>query len=145
MPYKNIEINPVKYNENFTAQQKQIYKGFSTVDPNNKASKLYDYDLIKQDILNHFNTRRGSRVMNPEFGSIIWNLLMEPLTETTRQLLVQDVKKICSTDPRVHPLEININEYEQGYLIEITLMLKSTNETQVLRLAFDQKIGLRAQ
>jgi phage baseplate assembly protein W len=143
MPYKNIEINPVKYTEDFTYKTQQIYKGFSTIDPSNKSSKLYDYDLIKQDILNHFNTRRGSRVMNPEFGSIIQEILMEPLTTENRQLIVQDITRICNSDPRVYPLEINVNEYDQGYLIELVLMLKDTNETKVLKIAFDQKIGIQ--
>lgn len=145
MPYKNLEINPVKYSETFTAKSQQIYKGFSTVDPNNRGSKLYDYDLIKQDILNHFNTRKGSRVMNPEFGSIIWDLLMEPLTEVNRQLLTKDIERICKFDPRAYPIQININEYDQGYLVEITLRLRNTNETQTLRIAFDQRLGVRAQ
>lgn len=145
MPYKNLEINPVKYNENFTIKKQQVYKGFSTVDSTNRGSKLYDFDLIKQNILNHFNTRKGSRVMNPEFGTIIWDLLMEPLTEQVNNLLQQDIKTICNFDPRVYPLQININEYEQGYLVEITLKIKNTDQTSVLRLAFDQKLGLRSQ
>ncbi len=145
MPYKNLEINPVKYNQNFTQKTQQIYKGFSTVDPNNRGAKLYDFDLIKQDILNHFNTRRGSRVMNPEFGTIIWDLLMEPLTENVRRLLENDITAICSYDPRAYPIQIDINEYEQGYLVEITLNLRNTDQTALLRLAFDQKIGLQVQ
>ena len=145
MPYKNLEINPVKYNQNFTAKTTQFYKGFSTVNPLSTGSKLYDFDLIKQDILNHFNTRKGTRVMNPEFGTIIWDLLMEPLTDLNRQLLSQDIKTICSFDPRAYPTQIDINEYQQGYLVEITLNLRNTDQTRVLKLAFDQKLGLQTQ
>jgi phage baseplate assembly protein W len=145
MPYKNLEINVSNYNAQHTNKLSQFYRGFSTVDPSNYGAKLYDFDLIKQDILNHFNTRKGSRVMNPTFGTIIWDLIMEPLTDQIRELLQQDIETICSFDSRAYPIQIDINEYEQGYLVEITLALKNTDESTTLRLAFDQKVGLRVQ
>lgn len=145
MPYKNLEINISSYNNNHTDALSQYYKGFSTVDPLNRGNKLYDFDIIKQDILNHFNTRKGQRVMNPTFGTIIWDVLMEPLTEQIRELLQQDITAICNFDPRVYPTQIEISEYEQGYLIELTLVMKNTNQSTNMRLAFDQNIGLRVQ
>ena len=83
--------------------------------------------------------------MNPTFGTIIWDLIMEPLTEQVKELLQRDIETICSFDTRAYTLQININEYEQGYLVEITLALKNTDESTTLRLAFDQKVGLRVQ
>jgi phage baseplate assembly protein W len=145
MPYKNLEINPVQYSEQNTDKLSQYYRGFSTANPINQGSKLYDFDLIKQDILNQFNTRKGQRVMNPKFGSIIWDLLMEPLTPIISELLQKDISIICNSDPRVYPLQMQVNEYEQGYIIEITLAMKNTNETSTLRLAFDQKLGIVVQ
>jgi phage baseplate assembly protein W len=145
MPYKNTEINTSNYSIQHTDKLGQFYKGFSTVDPTNYGSKLYDFDLIKQNILNHFNTRKGQRVMNPTFGTIIWDLLMEPLTEQVKELLTKDIESICTFDSRVYPLQLDINEYEQGYLVEITLALKGIDQSTTLKLAFDQKIGLRAE
>jgi len=145
MPYKNLEINPVQYNDRHTDQTNHFYKGFSTVNPLNRGSKLYDFDLIKQNILNQFNTRKGQRVMNPKFGTIVWDLLMEPLTPQTKDLLTRDITTICKYDPRVSPLKIAINEYPEGYLVEIVLAMKSTNQSSVLKLAFDQKVGLKLQ
>jgi phage baseplate assembly protein W len=145
MPYKNLEITTANYSNQHTDKLSQFYKGFSTVNPTNRGSQMYDFDLIKQDLLNQFNTRKGQRVMNPTFGTIIWDILMEPLTPQIKELLTQDINTICNSDPRTYPLEIVINEYPQGYLIEITLAMKNTNETSTLKLAFDQKIGLRVQ
>jgi phage baseplate assembly protein W len=142
MPSKNLEINPTNYSDRNTDTYSQYYKGFSTVNPSNHSSKLYDFDLVKQDILNQFNTRRGQRVMNPQFGTIIWDLLMEPLTERVKELISEDINKIVTSDPRVYPMQIEINEYQQGYLIELTLAMKNTNQSSALRLAFDQKLGL---
>jgi phage baseplate assembly protein W len=145
MPYKNLEITPSNYNSQHTARVGQIYKGFSTVDPTNYGAKLYDFDLIKQDIINQFHTRKGQRVMNPTFGTIIWDLLMEPLTEQVKEALTTDITNICNADPRVYPMQIKINEEERGYFVEITLAMKNTNQTTVLRLQFDQQVGLRAE
>lgn len=145
MPYKNIEITPSTYSPDRPVFNRQVYKGYSSTGQFSSYVKLYDFDLIKQDILNHFNTRKGERVMNPSFGSIIWDLIFEPLTPQVRELLTTDITDICTFDPRVSPLEIKINEYEQGYLVEITLLLKNTDETSTLRVAFDQKIGLIVQ
>jgi len=145
MPYKNLEINIPNYSPTLNVGRKHLYKGFSTVDFSNTSAKLFDFDLIKQNILNHFNTKKGERVMNPEFGTIIWDLIFEPLTEQVRELLTNDINTICNFDPRVAPIEIKINEYDQGYLVEVTLLMKSTDETSNLRIAFDQNIGLRVQ
>jgi phage baseplate assembly protein W len=142
MPYKNLELTPSQYNQTHTSARSQFYKGFSTINSTNYGFKLYDFELIKQDIVNHFNTRKGSRVMNPGFGTIIWDLLMEPLTDRIRELLTEDIETICNSDPRVYPLQININEYDRGYLVEITLQMKNTDERETMKLAFDQKIGL---
>ena len=145
MPYKNLEINPTNYNSQHTNKLTHYYKGFSTVNPDNQGSSLYDFDLIKQNILNHLNTRKGQRVMNPKFGTIIWDILMEPLTLQVRNALTKDIEEICTFDPRVYPTQIQINEYEQGYVIDIILVMKNTNQSETIKLTFDQKIGLSLQ
>ena len=144
MPYKNIEITVPNAANQVAVQTDHFYKGFSSVNNGNKNSSLYDFDLVKQDIINNFNTRRGERLMNPTYGSVIWDLLMEPLTEDVRQVLSEDVTAICSSDPRVTPLQIDITEYEQGYLLELTLQLVGSDQSSKLKLTFDQNIGLTA-
>lgn len=145
MTYKNIEIGEKQVVQRSAQKQSQFYKGFSTVDPTRIENTLFDFDIIKQDILNHFNTRKGERVMNPGFGSIIWSLLMEPLTEEIRVILKEDIETICNFDPRVVPTQIDVVEYETGFLIEITLQLVGTNQSSNMRLTFDQKVGLTVQ
>ena len=145
MPYKNIEINSPESVYNQPEKSSHFYTGFSSVDPTNAGSRLYDFSLVKQDILNHFNTRKGERVMNPNFGSIIWDLLMEPLTDQTRDALNQDIVEICNSDPRVVPTQLDLTEYENGYVLDVTLVLKGTDQSANMRLTFDQSIGLTVQ
>jgi phage baseplate assembly protein W len=145
MPFKSLEITPANSVQQQAIQTDHFYVGFSSLNPANTASKLFDFELIKQDIINHFNTRKGERVMNPAFGSIIWDLLMEPLTEQTRELLNNDITAICNYDPRVVPTQINLTEYQTGYIIELTLQLVGTDQSVNMRLGFDQQIGLSVQ
>lgn len=145
MAYKSLVIT----NANAVPQQpvktSQFYMGFSSQDPSNTTSRLYDLELIKQDILNQFNTRKGERVMNPQFGSIIWDVLMEPMTEQIKQALNTDITTICNSDARAIPTQINLTEFQSGYLIEITLQLVGTDQSSNMKLTFDQRTGLTVQ
>lgn len=144
MAYKNIEINNSSVVQQQAVKKSQFYRGFTSTG-NQGSTKLFDFDLICKDILNHFNTRKGERVMNPAFGSDIWNLLMEPLTDEVKDLLTSDVNRICTSDPRVTPIQMDLIEVENGYILELTLLLNGTDQTRNMRLQFDQKIGLIAE
>ena len=103
---------------------------------------LYDFELIKQDLINHFYTRQGERLMNPQFGTIIWDLLFEPLTEQIKDLILQNVNEIVNYDPRVQASEVIVTAYEQGIQIQYTLKYIPYNIQQRLQLRFDQENGL---
>lgn len=141
MPFKSLEINPVKYKEEYTVNKTQIYKGFSTVN-NRSSTKLYDFELIKQDILNQLYVRKGERVMSPNFGTIIWDILFDPLTEDTKNLISEDLFTILTADPRAVPTKINIDEFQNGLVIEIELTVVNSNQVESLKLTFDRNIGL---
>ena len=66
-----------------------LFKGFSTVDKVRAPYTLTDADLVKRDLLNHFYTRIGERVMRPTFGSVIWDYLMEPEDPETQEKFIQ--------------------------------------------------------
>jgi phage baseplate assembly protein W len=141
MPYKNIEINPTQYSLQQTAKQSQFYTGYSSVNADVLGIRLYDFDLIKQDIINQFNTRKGERVMNPEFGTIIWDVLFDPFTTEVKEAIASDISRICNSDPRAFALQINIDELDYGMLLEITLKYIGTDQTDNMKLAFDKKLG----
>lgn len=145
MPYKSQEIKSAVVVPQQTTKKEQFYKGFSSLDNSSANTRLYDFDLIKQDLLNHFKTRKGERVMNPTFGSIIWDLLMEPMTDQIRDALKEDITRICNSDPRIVPTNIQVIEYERGYLLELTVLLVGTDQSQNMKIAFDQNIGLQVQ
>lgn len=146
MPYKNVELNPAQFSPVFTAQESHFYKGFSTVTlSKNGTTELYDLELIKQDILNVFNTKQGERIMQPNFGTIIWSLIFEPFTDSIKQAIADDITRICNSDPRVIPTQIDVDEQEYGLLLEITLQLVNSNQTLTMSLNFDREIGYITQ
>lgn len=123
----------------------KMYKGFSSVSVTTENFKLYDLDLIKQDLINHFYVRQGERLMQPEFGTIIWDLLFEPLTEQVKELILQNVNSIINYDPRVKAEQVIVTSYESGIQIECYLTYRPYNLSEVLKLRFDQANGLLAQ
>lgn len=115
-----------------------IYRGFSTKNKI-KNFKLTDYELIKQDLLNHFNTRKGERVMNPDFGTIIWDLLFDPFTEELRTAIQDDITRIANSDPRVIIEQASVTDYQHGIQIQLEIRIRDTNELENMTVTFDQR------
>jgi phage baseplate assembly protein W len=115
-----------------------MYRGFSTVG-RDKKFRLTDFELVKQDLINHFNIRKGEKLMNPDFGTIIWNVLYEPLTEDLKSVIITDIKAIANYDPRVSVDNVIITEYDRGIQIELELRYLQTNQSNLLNLQFDNQ------
>ena len=92
----------------------------------------------KRDLMNHFNIRKGEKLMNIEFGTIIWDVLFEPLTEDLRDAIVEDVTEIANYDPRIITESVLVDEYENGILVEVSIRYKNTSEVESMRFMFDQ-------
>lgn len=129
-------------NTNKSIPGTKTYKGFSTVSSEANSFGLYDFALIKQDILNHFHIRQGERLEQPEFGTVIWDILFEPLTEELKDLIRKNVETIINYDPRVIADDIIVTSYESGIQIECTLIYLPYNISESLQLRFDQSNGL---
>lgn len=120
----------------------KMYRGFSTVNTNTENFALYDFELIKQDLLNHFYIRQGERLMNPSYGTVIWDLLFEPLTDEVQNLILQNVNEIVNSDPRVQASNVVVTGYDTGIQIIVTLTYSPYNLSETLRIQFDQAAGL---
>ena len=102
-----------------------IYRGYSSVANTQIDSALFDLDLVKQDLMNHFHTRIGERVGRPQFGSIIWSLLFDPGDPRTESLVIQDAQRIISEDPRVTLLEMKPSISLDSHKISLDIRVKS--------------------
>lgn len=137
--YTKITISGKPNKSNVTPK---MYRGFSTVNTSTENFALYDFELIKQDLINHFNIRQGERLMQPLYGTVIWDLLFEPLTSEVKEAVRLNVDKILNYDPRVQAGNILITPYDTGLQIECTLKYLPYNISQSLQLQFDQVNGL---
>jgi phage baseplate assembly protein W len=117
------------------------YKGFSSREFK-KNYKLYDFDLVKQDIINHFHIRKGEKLENPKFGTIIWDVLFENFTQDVKEAIAKDVEEIINYDRRVKVNSVSVDTTDQGMRIEAELVYLPLNLTDVLRLDFDKNNGI---
>lgn len=117
------------------------YRGTSTVDPNATSWVLYDIELIKQDIINNFHIRQGEKLSDPEFGTIIWDVLFEPLTDGVKDAITTNVSRIINYDPRVNVDRIVVENYESGIQIDCTLTYLPYNISESMSMKFDENAG----
>jgi len=103
----------------------QTYIGFSSVGRHAPKTTITDIELIKQDLLNHFNTRIGERVGRPDFGSIIWDLMFSVGDDRTEALVIQDANRIVDSDPRVELLDAKVSIDESGHSIKLELQIRA--------------------
>lgn len=113
------------------------YKGFSS-DRSSTNYKLYDIDLVKADLMNHFYIRKGEKLENPNFGTIIWDMLFEPFTPEVKNLIAQDVEDIINYDPRIRVEQIYVDTTDIGIQIVAELVYLPFNIADSMTLNFDK-------
>lgn len=104
---------------------KGLYSGYSTYNyQTDKSFVLTDIDLVKMDLLNHIYSRKGERVMMPNWGTRIPELAFEPLDQFTLDILEEDLRAVMEFDPRVELLELSIIPfYDKNYVIAAVRLL----------------------
>ena len=118
------------------------FKGFSSR-ANQQNFKLYDFEVAKQDLINRLSVRKGERVENPEFGTIIYDAIFEPFTDGLKEAIIDDVTANLNADPRISTQEILVTEADKGIAIQATITYVPLNITEKLRFNFDENALLR--
>ena len=89
------------------------------------------YDSIRESIMIILNTSKGERVMRPDFGCGINELVFAPNNTSTATLIAFYIKEaLLKWEPRIELLNVNAepDEIEQNKLIiTIDYMVKMTN------------------
>ena len=138
--YKQVSVKS-NSNKDLEYVKAPTYKGFSTISTFSKSNILYDISLIKQDIINHFHIRKGEKLSDPSFGTIIWDVLFEPLTDQIKNKIIQDVSEIVNYDQRVSVNQIIVDSYENGISISCELVYLPYSIVEKLQLQFDEDAG----
>lgn len=116
------------------------YRGFSTIGRQFKY-RLTDYELAKQNLINHLQISKGEKLMNPEFGSSIWNLIFENKTSDLQAEIVAEVSRIAKSDPRLTLHNVFLVEYEHGVQVHVEVTYVGEVQPSVLKLAFERDSG----
>jgi len=140
--YKEIVIAQPKSTNPIEQQKSQVYRGVSSINENSKSFALYDIELIKQDLINHFNIRKGEKIYDANFGSILHDAIHEPMTTDVREQIVANVQEIIDSDPRVTATNIDIVEREYGIQLAIELEFVDYSQVETIVYNFDKASGL---
>jgi len=123
----------------------RTFRGYSTVDKTHGNFKLYDIELVKRGLLNEFYTRKGERLMAPEFGSIVWDLLFDPMTPDVVEMIKSDSERICKRDPRLELLRTDVSESEKTIIVAIQLKFIPTSTITELLAVYQRDIATEVE
>ena len=119
-----------------------VYSGFSTVSSlSQKKFVLVDNDLIKQDLLNAFQTRRGSRLMQPNFGCVAWEKIFETISPTDVEDITNNIQSIVNADPRVTMVSLDVTPSAYNIVATLVLRYTATNQIEQMVISFNSEIG----
>jgi len=86
---------------------------------------------VQQSILIILGTARGERVMRPDFGSRLHELVFEPVSTSTKARVAQyATEAISSWEPRVDLLRVNVREdpvVRSKLLVDVEYRVRPTN------------------
>lgn len=119
-----------------------VFKGFSTPVVG-KTQTLYDAELVRQDLMNHFNTKKGERAFDADYGFIAWDLIFELDGYNTKNLLEADARRIISLDPRLNLKNLTVSNVEYGYRLDMILEYVMLDKLEQLTIVFDARSNNR--
>lgn len=117
------------------------YKGFSSTEYK-KNFKMYDIDVVKQDILNHFNIRKGEKLENPTFGTEIYDLLYEQLTPEVKEKIGKEVQTVLNFDRRIQVERLSIDSTMFGVSVIVEATFLPFNVVDKIQLDFDRNTNI---
>jgi phage baseplate assembly protein W len=103
------------------------------VEPDSQGRLNYSADeaKIQESILVILGTARGERVMRPDFGSRLHELVFAPINTSTRGLIIHYVTEALVTwEPRIELLRVDVTEEDalRGILqVSIEYKVRATN------------------
>jgi phage baseplate assembly protein W len=101
----------------------------------NQVSMVENEEDIRQSLIILLNTTIGERVLRPEYGANMEDLLFEALNVTTATMISNRIKRaILFHEPRVKVEEIDMRpDFEEGRIeVLISYFIISTNNRQNL-------------
>jgi phage baseplate assembly protein W len=112
--------------------RRPYFIGFNTIGQPNPPYSLTNIELVKRDILNHFATPMGARLMLPGFGTRIFEMLFDPFDEYTKNAIIEDAVRVVQSDPRVQLVSIDVFQSDQALTVALELLFVPESITDSL-------------
>jgi len=101
-----------------------LYKGFSTFEWEKSGTfSVRDIEAVKLNILNHIFTKKGERLAMPTYGTLIPNLIFEPIDDLTLSVLEEELKYVVNFDPRVELIDMTITAVPDENRVMVSMIL----------------------
>lgn len=117
-------------------QMKSVGLGVTEAD---SGDILIDYDLnaIKNSIRNIFTTKKGQKILNPDFGCSLEQYLFTPLSEANAKVIGSEILRgVSKYEPRIKITNIYVTPvYDQSlYKISIYYSLLDINKQNIINI-----------
>lgn len=122
----------------------KTFTGFSTAAASSgkRTWVLHDIELIKRDLRNHFFTRIGERVMRPDFGSRLWEYIMEPNVTGMAGVIRAEVERVVRLDTRLDVRDIAVFDEGHQVTVSMDLLYVPFRSVETFVLEFDKRQGV---
>ena len=102
-----------------------INLGF-TRSPSNDLS-ISEYDAVVSSMLNILTTRKGDRILSPNFGSRIHNFLFSDLTNENGDMLIEEITTSLTQEPRIklNNILVFVDKQNSEFVIDIFFNIPS--------------------
>jgi len=105
-------------------KQRSIYVGGTFDTDLGKGFRRTGAELIKQDLIYHLFTRRGERVMMPDFGTDLQDMVFEPNDPITQDRISSEIQAVIDHDPRVELIRSVVDVDEDNHKISVEVLLR---------------------
>lgn len=113
--------------------------GFSTVGKVKAPYSLVGKDVVIQDLLNEFYCHKGERLMRPNFGCTIHDMIMDPNVDAEENVKAE-ISRIIGKDPRAEEVSTRLTTFEHGIRAEVKLNILPYNIEEFLYLNYTREI-----
>lgn len=119
----------IKISKNRKNDLNQTYVDLNITDLYGKNN--VDKNAIKGSIHNLLTFKRGDRVLNPDFGNPLYDVLFETINSNTISSIKDMVKNMFIHEPRVTPtnIDVKVSERDNVIIVYTEYVINSTQET----------------
>ena len=92
-------------------------------------------EVIKSSIKNLVMMKSFDKPFHPEINGGVFNLLFEPMTDVTTNLLMENIKSVINqNEPRVRLIDVLVEPYYDQNLYQISIVYTLLNQVETQEL-----------